>query len=67
MNSKKSQKQKVKEHLIREGEISSWAAIQHYHITRISEYIRVLRKEGLGIDSVPVEGEKYVIYTLKSQ
>lgn len=45
-----SQYEKIKEHLLYKGSITSWEAIQNYKITRLSHYIWVLRKEGYVID-----------------
>lgn len=45
-----TQKEQVLNHLRVHGSISSWEAIQRYHITRLSEYIRSLRNDdGLNI------------------
>ena len=53
MNNHLTQKQKVLNHLKEHGSITSWDAIQHYRITRLSEYIRSLRHEdGLNITSI---------------
>lgn len=35
----------IRGHLLTKGEITSWEAITKYHITRLSEYIRILRHE----------------------
>lgn len=45
-----SQYEKIKEHLLYKGSITSWEAINNYRITRLSHYICVLRKEGYVID-----------------
>jgi hypothetical protein len=45
-----SQYEKIKEHLLYKGSITSWEAIQKYRITRLSHYIWVLRKEGYVIN-----------------
>jgi hypothetical protein len=42
---KKTQLTLVRNHLKRNGSITSWKAIQKYRITRLAEYIRVLRHE----------------------
>lgn len=42
---KKTQLNQVRSHLKRYGSITSWKAIQKYEITRLSEYIRILRHE----------------------
>jgi hypothetical protein len=41
----KTQLDKIRTHLKRNGSITSWKAIQKYRITRLAEYIRVLRHE----------------------
>lgn len=38
--------EKVKNHLLKKGTITSWEAIQKYRITRLSHYIYLLRNEG---------------------
>lgn len=42
-----TQKNLVFNHLKSYGRISSWEAIEKYHITRLSEYIRTLRHDDL--------------------
>ena len=42
----KSQKQQVIAHLKKHGSITSWEAIQKYHITRLAAIIFDLREEG---------------------
>jgi hypothetical protein len=67
---KKSQYQQVIEHLCKYGTISSWEAIQKYHITRLSQYILMLRKEGVLINDnkqYPKDKNWYVIYELQDQ
>lgn len=44
-----TQKEQVLKHLKKHNRITSWDAIQLYGITRISEYIRELRREGYKI------------------
>lgn len=63
---KDTQRMQVLLHLIEYGEITSWCAIQEYHITRLSEYIRALRAEGKNIQSVweEMNGKRYVRYIL---
>jgi hypothetical protein len=43
---------KVKNHLIKNGTIDSWTAIELYGATRLSAIIFNLRKEGMAIDSI---------------
>jgi len=43
---------KVKNHLIKNGTINSWTAIELYGATRLSAIIFNLRKEGMEIDSI---------------
>lgn len=38
--------ERVKNHLLKKGTITSWEAIQRYRITRLSHYIYLLRNEG---------------------
>lgn len=40
-----TQLNQIRGHLLLKGEITSWEAITKYHITRLSEYIRILRHE----------------------
>jgi hypothetical protein len=43
---------RVKNHLIKNGTIDSWTAIELYGATRLSAIIFNLRKEGMAIDSI---------------
>ena len=63
----KTQKQQVKEHVNKNGFITSWDAIVNYRITRLSHYILLLRKEGLNIKSIykRKNNKNYVEYHLK--
>lgn len=56
----------VRGHIKRYGRITSWDAIQDFRCTRLSQYILLLRKEGLKIISVwETNGEKrWVAYKL---
>lgn len=67
---KKTQLENVRTHLKRYGSITSWKAIQLYRITRLSEYIRVLRHENnMNIFSDWRQDKKtkknYVVYELR--
>jgi hypothetical protein len=42
-----TQLNQVRGQLLLHGEITSWEAITKFHITRLSEYIRILRHEEL--------------------
>lgn len=60
------------EHMNKYGSITSWEAIQKYGCTRLSQYIHLMRKEGMDIETKTIEvtnryGEKSfpVKYTLK--
>ena len=44
-----SQKDKILDHLKRFGNISTWQAIQDYHVTRLGAHICQLKKEGYSI------------------
>ena len=68
----KTARDRVLEHLKKYKTITSWEAIQNYGITRLSEYIRQLRRDGYVIASnwtqnINRYGDKvrYVIYELK--
>ena len=45
------QLEQIRRHLEKDGHITSWEAIQKYHVTRLSEYIYLLRKEW-GFDAI---------------
>ena len=47
-----TQQKQVENHLIKNGTITSWDAIQNYRITRLSQYILLLRQSGWNIKSV---------------
>jgi len=67
MATKKSQVDKVLNHLIRYRRITSWQAIQKFRITRLSSIIHIMRnKYGLQITSEMVykKDTRYVIYKL---
>ena len=68
----KTARDRVLDHLEKYKTITSWEAIQNYGITRLSEYIRQLRRDGYVIASnwtknINRYGDKvrYVIYELK--
>lgn len=48
--------QAIKDHLVVNGSITSWQAIQLYGETRLSAVIHVLRDKGWNIESVWKEG-----------
>ena len=50
MTPNKTQLQQVRTHLSLYGNINSWTAITKYRITRLSQYILLLRKDGLDIE-----------------
>jgi hypothetical protein len=54
-------------HLIEHGSITSWEAIQKYRVTRLAEYVRILREEGKDIISTWKEhkGKRFVEYSLE--
>lgn len=39
-----TQKQQILKHLQENNYLTSWGAIENYHITRLAEYIRQLKK-----------------------
>lgn len=47
--------QKVKEHLLKHGSITSWDAINLYGETRVSDVILKLRQKGWDIRTIMVE------------
>ena len=64
----KSQLNQIKEHLQWYDTITSWEAIQKYHITRLSAIIHTLRhEEGMNISSsnkLAENGKNYAEYKL---
>lgn len=64
-----TQLQQVRKHILEKGSITSWEAIMKYGITRISQYILLLREEGLDIDTVwkTVNKKRFGVYTLKNE
>ena len=55
-----TQKDTVLNHLKQHGHIDTWTAIQEYHVTRLSEMIRLLREDGHEIFSERVtDGKKH--------
>jgi len=48
-----TQQQTVERHLKDFGEITTWLAFTDYGVTRLSQYIMLLRKEGMNIHSEP--------------
>lgn len=59
----------VRKHLKKNKKITSWTAIEKYRITRLSEYIRILRQEeNLNISMTwkkTDEGKRYGLYKLE--
>lgn len=47
----------IRDHLVINGSITSWQAIQMYGETRLSSVIHNLRKDGWNIESVWKEGK----------
>lgn len=45
-NELNSQYEQIKKHLLKHGKITSWDAIELYRVTRLSQYIYLMRKEG---------------------
>lgn len=65
-----SQLEQIKKHLIKHKSISSWQAITEYQVTRLSQYILLLRKDGYPIVSKIEKGNgkwwtKYILETVK--
>ena len=54
MEANKTQLQKVRSHLIKYGFVTSWTVISKYGITRLAQYVLLLRKEGLNIESTRI-------------
>lgn len=68
MKPNQTQLEKIRKHLKEHLTITSWTAISFYRITRLSEYIRILRHdEGLDITGkriYPPKSNWYNLYTL---
>lgn len=66
MKPNETQLEKVRKHLQKYKTITSWEAIVKYKITRLSQYILILRQSGLGIKSERIQKDKvwYVKYKL---
>lgn len=67
MKTKETQLKKVRNHLLKFKQITSWDAIKLYRITRLSHYILLLRQDGfnIGTDMVyPKNENHYGIYKL---
>ena len=67
MKTNLTQLAKIRTHLNVKGSITSWDAIMFYRITRLSEYIRILRVEGMDIRMTrvdPKDSNWYGLYTL---
>ena len=70
-----SQKELTRKHLHEHGAITSWEAIQEYHITRLAAVISLLRDDGYIIDTVPQytanedgkRGRRYALYVLRKE
>lgn len=64
----RTQKEIIRDELLRNNETTNWDVIQKYKITRLSEYIRQLRKDGMNIFSKyekdDLTGTTYVRYIL---
>ncbi len=64
----RTQKEIIRDELLRNKKTTNWDIIKKYRITRLSEYIRQLRRDGMNIYSKHVTnketGKSYVIYTL---
>lgn len=45
-----TQMKHIKKHLLKFGSIASWDAIRFYKITRLSQYIYILKKQGYKIE-----------------
>lgn len=64
---RKTQLTQIKEHLLKFGHITTMEAFKKYNITRISQYIMLLRDEGFEIDTEWKNENKkrYGVYNLK--
>ena len=65
-----TQKQKILKHLQKKGKITTFDSFKCYQITRLSQYIMILREEGYNIESQWVRFKHknpYVKYVLKTK
>ena len=62
----KTQKELIKNFIEKNKSITTMEAFTKYQITRLSEYIRQLRNDGLNISTIWTKsnGKRYGIYTL---
>lgn len=62
-----TKKEKVKKHLIKKGNITSWDAILLYSATRLSSIIFRLKEEGMKIETKMIykDGINYAKYIYK--
>lgn len=63
-----SQKHQIEKHLKKYGRITTIECFKKYNITRLSQYIMMLRRSDWDIESMPVKQKNkkpYVIYQLK--
>lgn len=66
----KTKTDKVKDHLLQYGTITTWQAIQQYKATRLSDIILRLRRRGYNIVTIMKEtdaGERYGVYVLSRE
>lgn len=61
---KPTQKERIELHIRYHRTITTMEAFSLYKITRLAQYIMLLRKSGMNIESVQ-SGKGYVIYTLR--
>jgi uncharacterized DUF497 family protein len=61
-----TKKELIRKHLKTHGSITTWEAIGHYRVTRLSGIIYELRREGLNIISIPSRSKShFVTYSLE--
>ncbi len=68
MKKQQTQIKQVENHLLIHGKITTWGAITKYSITRLAEYIRILRNKGWTISSTWKHNSerRWVLYQLKN-
>ena len=61
-----TQLEMIEKHLLKHKKITSWEAITEYKITRISQYIMILRNKGFKIETVweKENGKRFGVYNL---
>lgn len=62
-----TQLEKIESHLLKHKSITSWESIRKYNVTRLSQYILMLRNKGFNISTVweTKNKKRYGVYILE--